>query len=219
MRIRSVILIAALTLLPGRAAADYSFVFADSTGTYANSFTVAQGSTVSVEVYLMQTNGATGLTASGLTSAGVALNFNQAIANVPNAAAITPNPAFNTSQTSVGTGTASLNEQQVASGPVFAPTTGPNTGAVLLGTFNFTGVSAGTTVTLTAQPHPAPFDNNVLNDGTVLDGMIANSSAVITVTAVPEPGSLLLGGLAAAGLGAGVLRRRWSRKQTPAAAE
>ncbi len=220
MRIRSAIVAAVLALLPGRAAADYAFTFYDpNTSTFTNSFTVAQGATVNVQVYLAQTNGSTGLTSVGLSAGGVALSYDPTVATVANQAAITPNSAFDTAQTSVviqpdPMGTASLSEQQVFSASVFAPTTGTTAGAVLLGTFTFTGVSAGSTLTLTAEAHSG-FDNNVLGDHTVLDSMIANSSATITTTsAVPEPDTLLLGSLLAAGLGAGVvLRRRWSRKQ------
>jgi hypothetical protein len=89
-----------------------------------------------------------------------------------------------------------------------APTSGTTAGAILLGTFTFTGVSAGSTLTLTAQPHPAPFQNNILGDGTQIDPLIANSSAVITVTAVPEPSTLVLTGLTASVIGFGRWRRR-----------
>jgi hypothetical protein len=222
MRIRSLLLAAVFALLPGRAAADYAFEFFDptangGTGAFSTTFSVAAGSTVNVQVYLAQTNGTTTLTAGpGLKDGGVGLSFNQAIATVPSTSAITPNAAFDTSTKSVGTGTASLNVFQSTSSPVLAPTSGTTAGAILLGTFSFTGVSAGSTFAVTAQPHPAPFSNNVLGDGTVIDSMIANASAVITVTAVPEPGSLLLAGLAAAGMGVGAWRRRQRRTLVPA---
>jgi hypothetical protein len=226
MRLRSVLLAAVIALLPGRAAADYAFVFGDSSGNLGvSNFNVAVGSTVNVLVYLEQTNGTTGLSnpGQGLKDGGVGLTFNQAIANVPSTGAITANPAFDTSSKSVGTGTANLNVFQTSSAPVLAPTSGPTANAILIGSFTFTGVSAGTTATVTTLPHPdPPFANNVLGDGTDIDSLIANSSAVITVTAVPEPGSMILTGLAVAGFGAGVLRRRLRRQQTepaPSAAE
>jgi hypothetical protein len=53
----------------------------------------------------------------------------------------------------------------------------------------------------------------VLANGTVIDGLISNANLAITVTAVPEPGTLVLTGLLAGGVaGAGV--RRLRRRQT-----
>jgi hypothetical protein len=209
MRLPYLLLAAVIAFMPGRAAAGYAFQFADSSGNYTNNFSTTVGSTVAVEVFLVQSGGSTGLTSTGLTAAGVSLSFNQAIANVPNTSAITPNPAFDTNQTSVGTGIAKLNEQSTV-GPVFAPSSGPNAGAILLGTFTFTGVSLGTTTAVTGLPQAPPFQNNVLADGTLLDSMISNSSAVITV--VPEPGTLVLTSVLAFGGVAGAAWRRYRRR-------
>jgi hypothetical protein len=214
MRLCSVILAVVIAFAPGRAAADYAFVFGDSSGNIGvTNFSVGVGQTVSVLVYLEQTNGTTGLSTSGLKDGGVALSYTQTIANV---ASITANPQFNTSSQSIGSGTAGLNVYQTTSPAVVAPTTGAMANVILLGTFTFTGVSAGTTTTLTALPNPdPPFANNVLGNGTDIDSLIANSSAVITVAAVPEPGSMILTGLAVAGFGVGVLRRRCRRQGEP----
>jgi hypothetical protein len=215
MRLPYLLLAAVLfALMPGRAAAGYAFQFADSGGNYTNNFSTTVGQTVAVEVFLVQSGGSTGLTSTGLTAGGVSLSFNQAIANVPNTGAITPNPAFDNSTTSVGTGIAKLNVNSDV-GPVFAPTTGPNAGAILLGTFTFTGVSGGTTSVTTGLPQAPPFQNNVLGDGTLLDGIIANSSAVITV-AVPEPGTLVLTSVLAFGGLAGAVWRRYRRREAVA---
>jgi hypothetical protein len=203
------LVVAALFGGAGAARADYSFVFADGSGTVSNNFTVNQGSTVDIRVYLTQSGADTGLSSSGLQAGGVQLNFNQAIANVASSSAITPNPAFDANSKSVGTGTATLNVNQVLTAPVVAPTSGADANRVLLGTFTFSGISGGTTATFTTDPHPG-LNDNVLGNGTVLDSLIHNSSAVITV-AVPEPGTLVLTGLIATGV-AGTAIRRVRRK-------
>src|SRR6516164_5435694 len=84
------------------ARADFVFQFTDTSGNAQSNFTVAQGSTVGVSVYLLEFNGATPatvLTSQGLSSAGVALTYAAGSpATVQNAAAITPNAAFDLSQ-------------------------------------------------------------------------------------------------------------------------
>jgi hypothetical protein len=64
-----------------------------------------------------------------------------------------------------------------------------------------------------SHPHPGATNDNVLGNGTVLDALIHNSSAVITVTAVPEPGSLVLVGFAASAAGLAAWRRRRAAKR------
>ena len=211
MRMVPVILTVAIALVPGRAAAGYTFEFgSDSNGTITSNFSVTVGQTVNVYVYLAQTGTTTGLSSSGLSSAGVALGFNQSVANVPSTSAITANPAFDANTPSTGTGTAQLKEFQVVSGPVVAPTSGSTANAILLGTFTFTGESAGNTSIVTSVPSSTT-DSNVLGNGTGIDSLIQNSNAVIAVTAVvPEPSTLALSGLGALALGASAWRR-WRR--------
>jgi hypothetical protein len=210
MRIRLLFALSLVSLLwaGSRANADYQFVFTDSTGTAGSNFSVAAGSTVDIRVYLAQTGSDTGLSATGLNAAGAKLTFDQTVANVASTSAITPSGAWDNSFKSVGTGSASLNvTQDSGTGALKAPTTGTDANRVLIGTFTFTGVSAGNTLAVTADPHPGS-DDNVLADGTVLDSLIVNSSAVITV-AVPEPGTLLLTGLLACGFAGAA----WSRRR------
>ncbi|HJZ94743.1 MAG TPA: hypothetical protein VKE40_28010 [Gemmataceae bacterium] len=209
MRTRLLIVLAGLiwVLAGGRAEAGYQFQFTNSAGVATNAFVIDQGSTIDIRVYLVQTSPDTGLSGSGLDAAGTRLTFNQTIANVASTGAITANPAFDFATKSTGTGSASLNlTQDSGSAPVTAPTSGADANRILIGTFTFTGVNAGTTTVLTSDPHLLS-DDNVLHNGSVLDSMIANSSAAITVNAIPEPGTLVLTGLFAAGLAAASIRR------------
>jgi hypothetical protein len=96
-----------------------------------------------------------------------------------------------------------------SSGGVTASTSGADANRILLGTFSFSGLAVGSTAVLTADPGTG--NDNVLADGTALDLLIANSNAAVTVTAVPEPGTLALTGLFAAGLAVAGYRR-WRRK-------
>jgi hypothetical protein len=211
MRIASRFLVAVSLALAtgGVARAGYVFQFTDSSGTAQSAFTVNQGSTIDIRVYLMQTGPDTGLSASGLSQGGVQLNYNGSIAGVASGSAVTANPAFTDTPTvTVTSNSASLNVATLNGSGVMAPTTGADANRVLLGTFTFTGVSAGTTTALTADPHPNPaIADNVLANSTVLDSLIANSSVAITVNAVPEPGTLVLTGLLAAGIAGGAARR------------
>jgi hypothetical protein len=216
MRLRSCVLatIAAL-LLGGSARADFVYEFAQG-GTFQNSFLVNQGSTINIQVYLAQTTPSTNLTSPGLIDGGASLQFSaSAPFTVTSSGNITPNPQFagpnNTSvSTSGGTTTATVQVHNAT--PVVATTTDPSgNAAILLGTFTFSGVSAGTGITFTALPDPSS-SNNVDGNHVVLDSLVHNSSAAITVVAVPEPGSLLLAGLAATGFAGAAWRRRRQRQ-------
>lgn len=198
--------LAAVLALVGWAAparADYEFLLADAAGTATTNFTVVQGSTVDVRVYLLET-GTTTLVTTGLSSAGVQVGgFAAGVAAVETAP--TAGPAWDS-----GTGTAgnpaALRVFQDVGDPVRAAAEGPEAGRVLVGTFRFTGVSVGTTAFVTADPGPGA--DTVLADGLVLDGLINNTAGLITVTAIPEPGALALTGAVAGGGLLARLRRR-----------
>lgn len=194
-------------LLPGSAArADYAFQF-DLNGTPQNAFTVGVGQTVNVQVYLVQDNAGTsnGLSSQGLSSAGVQLNTaNPAITTVT---AVTGNSGFDLQNNTPGA-SAKVSESILLNNPVFPATGDPN--RILIGTFTFTGLTAGSTVTVSALPGSG--GDNTLGDGTNIDSFISTSSAAITVQAVPEPGAMILSGMAVAGFVAGVVRRRFRRK-------
>src|SRR5262249_11987684 len=147
MRMRFLTVLATLGLLAAgpTARADYQFIFTDSTGTAASSFSVSQGSTIDIRVYLAET-GTTTLPDTRLSDGGVKLTYDQSIAKVANASAITPNGAFDFASKSTGVNFASLNlTQDGGSSPVAAPSSGADANRILLGTFTFTGISAGST--------------------------------------------------------------------------
>jgi hypothetical protein len=217
LRLLTVLATTAVALTAGPARAGYEFTFDSS------NYTVAVGQTVTVSLYLTQTGGTTSLSTAGLASGGAQLNYNSTYLNN---SSITPNntnysstasgsntgfdPSNNVTRTSSGSSVLTV-AQSGTEAAVTPPSGNPN--SILLGTFQFTGVSAGTSLTLTSQAFPGS-DVNVLGNGTVIDSLIQNSSAVITVTAVPEPGSLILGGLAVTGIAGTWVRRR----RTPATA-
>ncbi len=192
-----------LLLSGGLAHADYQFQFADSSGNATSNFNVTAGGTVAVQVFLLQDNTGTsnGLNTVGLSAAGVQLNTQTP--TTANVTATAANPAFDQSNTTIGAN-AQIIESVVQNVPVVSPTGDPN--RILIGTFTFTGLTPGSTLAVTALPGTGA--DNVLGDGTVIDSLIANSSAVITVAAVPEPGTMLLTGMGAAAIGLGVWRRR-----------
>ncbi len=196
-----------LLLTGGGVRADYAFEFATSSGTATNSFTVNAGSSIVVDVYLTQngTGTSNGLNTLGLLQAGVQLNTQNP--NVANVTSTTYNSAFEAGSTTTGSN-ASITEGQIILPPVTSPTNDPN--RILLGQFTFTassGAGGQSTLSVTTLPG-SPGGDNILGDGTVIDSLISNSSAVITVNAVPEPSTLLLTGLAAGGIAAGFTRRK-----------
>ena len=220
MRIRFLALavLSTLLLVAGPASADFSFQFTDQNGNTvpSNAFTVAQGSSVNVNLYLTQSNGETRLSSPGMISAGVALSYNKSIANTT---AVTGNSSFDQqSPSGVGTSKAAINESIVSNPAVTAPTTGANANRIFLGQFTFQGVTPGTTSLQTSTPHAGsmpPIADNVLNDSptfTSIDSLIANASATITVTAVPEPGSMILCTIAASACAFAAWRRRHPAK-------
>jgi hypothetical protein len=212
MRSRALVLaLFGCLLAAGPSRADLVFQFADSTGTAGSAFTVNQGGTVDVRVYLAQTGGTTNLSSNGLVDGGVALQFSSSAPfTVASASAISPSSAFggsNNTNVSTSSGTTTATLQVHDSSGVFAPTSGADANRILLGTFTFSGLTPGSAVAVTAFPDPKSA-NNVDGQQNNLDSLIHQSSAAITVVAVPEPGTVALCGLGAAALGVGAWRRR-----------
>jgi len=224
MRFRFPTIVALLTLLltGGAVRADYTYVFTDTTGAVSGNYTVAQGSNISVEVWLYQdgNNGASNnkLITPGLNSGAVYLTANTP-PGIVTVNSVTANTTANSGQfdSSAGTSntsnTVTLTVEQVLNSAVTAPSAGANANRILLGTVSFAGTMAGSTLSVSAVPTPNdPPNYNVAGDNSVLDPLIASSSFTITVTAVPEPGPMILSALGAAGMAFGAWRCRRGRK-------
>jgi hypothetical protein len=98
---------------------------------------------------------------------------------------------------------------------IFAPSpvatvTADATGRIFVGTYQFAvpaGASGTATVTVATRPGFTAYSG----DNSFLDPSLGNGTQALTITAVPEPGSMLLCGLGAVGLAA---YRRRNRKTT-----
>ncbi|MDY3563050.1 PEP-CTERM sorting domain-containing protein [Gemmata sp. JC673] len=208
MKLRVFLLTVTLALFSGASArAGYQYQFVSGGQVINSSIQVNQGSTVDVQVYLIQTGGSDGLSTSGLNAAGVRLNYSPS--GVAQVTAITPNStpigAFDTATTTISTGSTkyarlNLSNEPGGSGPAISPD-----GRVLLGTFTFSGMSVGTT-TVYASDATSGIDN-ILANGQFLDSMINYSASTITINVVPEPGTMVLSGLLAVGIAGGAVRR------------
>jgi hypothetical protein len=216
MLARLSLLIAAVAALAAAspARAQYAFQFADAAGNPQSAFTIAGvGSTADVRVYLLETDGQNTLNTVGLFSADVRVNYNNpgGVAAVLNDADIVNNPQFAVVLPTTGrTDTAArLTEGNLSTAGVQSPAGDPT--RIYLGTFRFTGQSVGT-VALTADS-PVVTGGTLLNNGTDISALIAAGNASLVVT--PEPGWLLLAGLAACGV-VRSLRER-CRKTAPSA--
>ena len=179
----------------------------------ATNYSVAPGATVDVEVFIVQTGNTTNdpvdLSTDGLESAAVRVFFDgnppTDRAEVLSTGNITFNPQFDDialEQSDVMPGiSAGLADSIFVSNPV----TGTN---ILVGTFTFTaGLVPGEVTNLRATDF-GDFDDTIAGDAnlTPLDDIIVDGVATITVTAIPEPGSMIF--LAGIGLVIGLRRRR-----------
>jgi hypothetical protein len=193
-----------------QAASTYQFVFDQA------NYDVAPGGTVAVHVFLREMLGPVSpsvLDTEGLSSAGVEVSFNNAPlptdpAKVLDTFGIIPNPLFDGSG---GMGlvngiSAGFHMEIFASSPVVLPTGGPSVFDALLGTFIFTaGVVPGEVTHLVATDFNPLFDDNITGLSNVLDSLISDGFATITV--VPEPSGLLLAAISALGFIAAGRRR------------
>lgn len=214
MRTATPLAVLAVLALASPASAQLQYQFADGTGTASSTFSVPVGGTVSIRVYLRDTTGgAPTLNANGgLGSAAVRVSYtNSGVASVANLAtdvvAAVPPWEFGTTAGSVANTSAVLNDTLDTS-PTGVLPTGDR---IFIGTFTFTANAEGTSNLTAADPNPGiGFDTTHFSNGANLDGMISNATATITVTPVPEPGTIL--GVAAVVLWTGRAARR---RRTP----
>lgn len=181
-------------------------------------FTVNAGGTVDVDVYLEQTGGDTILTDDGLFGYGVRLLFNTPpIPSDPAAVLaesdILANPAFD--DAAFATVELISGESAGASGSVLDPFSPLVGSRILLGTFTFTGGNTVGEVTNLTATDFSGLDETISGLGTPLDSMVQDGFATITVTAVPEPSSILI--LFAGGVAAIMRRRRFAAREVLAA--
>jgi hypothetical protein len=172
---------------------EYIYQLTDPAGVQQSNFVIGSvGQTVDVNVWLKQSAPDSLLTDEGLFSAGVRLTYGSpGIAEVLSLYDITPNPAFDDPSAllrDVGSTYSTLDMAVLDPfSPIFPQSSTPD--RIWLGTFKFTGLSAGT-VDITAMDNPG-VDNTLTGLGTVLDATpIANGQA--SINAVPEPSSLVL---------------------------
>ena len=201
MRSLFVALITLVALTVASSPAQAGFVY----GFDSSSYSSGGGASVTVSVYLIETDSNGTLQSQGLFSGGVSLNnSNTSIATVTN---ITPNSGFANNTSNYSGNPAILSANNAGNNSIVYPN--PSTpNEILLGTFTFTPIANGT-ITITANNISPSFSNNVTGTFQDLTPLITGGeTATITVTAVPEPGSMILGGMLATGIAGGYLRRR-----------
>ena len=195
-----------LLLLAANASAGFMFEFGQAGSSPESTFEFGVGDSLDVQVYLREMSGGTVLATEGLFSSGVKVTFDETIAAVSDASDIVANPGFDDITKSVSVGQADLYAAAFLN-PLLTPDA---SNRILVGTFTFSGVSAGTTTISVADLDPA-LDDTVTGDypfTSALDPDITSSTATITVksqTVVPEPASCLIWGLI---FGVGLRRRR-----------
>lgn len=178
-----------------------------------SSLNVVTGSTVTLQVYLIQTQGATQvLTAEGgLFSGGTRTTYGTTgVLSVATVNDIVPNPRFSNTDFLVRNTTTNFAEF-IASAPFAGPAATPDaTGRVLLGSFTYqVPGAAGSSTTLTADlvPNGTQVEIITWTNGFQLDPVTSPDVITINVVPVPEPASVLGVAAGVAALGAFVRRR------------
>ena len=179
-------------------------------GTVSN-YNVTVGATVDIPIYLVETT-TSQLSSRGMEFIGVRLQFSSGLGDATFVQAFI-NPLFSESvEVLSDAGFASVSGTIPTGDPI------PMDSPLLLGTFRFQGNALNNVTTLSlADPNrfgDFTFDNVLAESGPLsslgIDDQI-NFSQTITITAVPEPSSLLFGAFAASGIAASAWRRRKQR--------
>jgi len=194
---------------------------------------IPQGTTITWRVYLVDRAGASTLSANGgISGAGVSVSSSAPTIVSVNSTPPPPGALQSTTPTGISnpgwtggwnnSGSTTNNIHLAVTGGFIAgvqPDT-PTAGKTLIGTYTFTAsTTAFGPATITASdPFPQSNSDNALftppvgNPSGGFDNQIASGTQALTITAVPEPGSMMLCGLGAVGLAA---YRRRTRKTTP----
>jgi hypothetical protein len=146
----------------------------------SSSYTVKNGQTVQVQVFLSQTSGGPIGPGNGLAAAAVQVSFNNpaGIAAVLSTSNITGGPLFDSSTASLTSTQASVAENSL-SGIITLP--------VLLGTFTYTGLKVGATqISVSAIPPPGT------SFGTIQGPLPDPTGATANINVIPEPASLII---------------------------
>ncbi len=220
-----------LFLLPGGASADLTFQFSDTSNVFTNSFNInSVGGTVDVKVYLFATDGGLGNDrtllkgvpammpeAGGLFRGGVKLDYTASggTVQVVTPTDVTKNPVFpNYVQRTATSSVAVLKESlNTGEGTTVGVTLDANN-RIFLGTFRFTGFNESVTTVTATTPD---MNTTATPQNVILDSHFVPPAPTFTITSVPEPASMALSGLAAAGLAGGAWRR-WRQKRARAKA-
>ena len=213
------IIFCCLCSLPGVGHAAMLLDLRFTDGTTAKS--VASGSTVFVDLILSETAPNTAIFDEGLISGGGRILQTAGAATVTSSGPIVPNAGFDAASiVTSAAGGGVIDGMRIFAPVVFPPMpVGATTSAVTLATFQLvaTGAVGVTTATLSADvfdPTGVIVGNATLVTGN-LDAVLGDvgttpanfGSVILTVTAVPEPSTLLVGCLIVAG-GLYRLRRR-----------
>jgi hypothetical protein len=205
-----------------------TYRWATLTDTFATNFgNVNVGNSISLRLYVEQSGGnPLGSDGGMFAYAGRVRYDNPLGSTVPSTTATIANPGTPPStfgpdfQPNIPPGGAATINGQTAYSNVFNISSSFSSGAfpdangrILLGTVRFTALTPGVFSFRAEDPHPtAGGDFTTFNNLNNLDGFLVSGTAQFTVTAVPEPSTLVLVGLAA---GVWRLRRRISLRSAP----
>ncbi len=211
------ILVLGMALTAGSARAQIAYEFANSAGVPQSSFLInGIGGTVQIQVYLHETtSGAPELNSlGGLGTSAVRLTYNSpsgiaAVQGIPDVVGAIPPWSFSTTN-----GSGDFSSSAVLNVASFSGVLPDSNGRILLGTFTFHGVSAGTVNLTAVDPNPGTnTDTTHFSGGIGIDSIISGGTATLVVSPVPEP--VLSTVAASAALALAGLYRRIKRRPTP----